>query len=172
MCYPPDHPIPQLAGQPKGVQQVLTEQGLWQHYTNTRLKDCLPVLRLRCKECTKTGAIQDAESRASAMKKNCQAEGFFTENNHSQNPPETDEPTATASSNSNNCCWSKTLASQSDFKAERPFLQSIIEDAGHTCLFLPKFHCELNPIELLWAYVKQGKKTTLHMYILLEEKMY
>ena len=55
------------------------------------------------------------------------------------------------------CCWSKILASKSDFKAERPLLQSIIEDAGHACLFLPKFHCELNPIELLWAYIKQGK---------------
>lgn len=33
----------------------------------------------------------------------------------------------------------------------------IIEDGGHICLFLPKFHCELNPIEIYWAYIKQGE---------------
>lgn len=28
-------------------------------------------------------------------------------------------------------------------------------DAGHTVLRLPPYHCELNPIELIWARVKQ-----------------
>jgi hypothetical protein len=54
-----------------------------------------------------------------------------------------------------NCCWSKILSKQSDFLNERPLLQTIIEDAGHVCLFLPKFHCELNPIELFWSYIKE-----------------
>src|SRR6266404_1579850 len=26
---------------------------------------------------------------------------------------------------------------------------------GHLCLFLPKFHCELNPIEYSWGMVKK-----------------
>jgi len=26
---------------------------------------------------------------------------------------------------------------------------------GHICIFLPKFHCELNPIERCWAQAKQ-----------------
>ena len=38
MSYPPDYSNPQLAGQPKGVQQVLKERGLWQHYSSTRLR--------------------------------------------------------------------------------------------------------------------------------------
>ena len=37
---------------------------------------------------------------------------------------------------------------------EKPLIQSIIEDAGHVCLFLLHFHCELNAIELLWGFAK------------------
>ena len=39
-------------------------------------------------------------------------------------------------------------------KSEKPLVQIIIEDAGHVCLFLPHFHCELNSIEMLWGYAK------------------
>ena len=39
-----------------------------------------------------------------------------------------------------------------------------IEKAGHKCIFYPKFHCELNPIEMYWGYSKaryrQVKKTS------------
>jgi hypothetical protein len=28
-------------------------------------------------------------------------------------------------------------------------LESLIKNAGHKCIFLPKFHCELNPIEMV-----------------------
>ena len=41
-----------------------------------------------------------------------------------------------------------------DFQMEKPLIQSIIKDAGHICLFLPQFHCELNAIEMLWGYAK------------------
>ncbi|KIK94348.1 hypothetical protein PAXRUDRAFT_143045 [Paxillus rubicundulus Ve08.2h10] len=46
------------------------------------------------------------------------------------------------------------LASQQDFKEEKPLIQTIIEEAGHKCWFLPKFHCELNLIEMYWGWVK------------------
>jgi hypothetical protein len=32
-------------------------------------------------------------------------------------------------------------------KIIQPLVQEVIEAAGHLCLFLPKFHCELNYIE-------------------------
>ena len=52
------------------------------------------------------------------------------------------------------CCISRVLSFQEDFVNEKPLLQHYLEDQGHVCLFLPKFHCELNPIEMLWGYAK------------------
>ena len=52
------------------------------------------------------------------------------------------------------CCMQHVLSLQEDFRAERPLIQTLIEDSGHICLFLPQFHCELNPIEMLWGYGK------------------
>jgi hypothetical protein len=46
------------------------------------------------------------------------------------------------------------LASQQDFEDERPLIQIVIEEAGHKCWFLPKFHCELNLIEMYWVWGK------------------
>jgi hypothetical protein len=30
-----------------------------------------------------------------------------------------------------------------------------VEEAGELCLFLPKYHCEVNIIEFLWGAAKQ-----------------
>jgi hypothetical protein len=37
------------------------------------------------------------------------------------------------------CYWLKVMQLQSDFKNKRPWLQTIIKDAGRICLFLPNF---------------------------------
>jgi transposase len=29
------------------------------------------------------------------------------------------------------------------------------DECGYMCIFLPKFHCELNPIEFFWSQVKK-----------------
>ena len=58
---------------------------------------------------------------------------------------------------SQNCCMRRVLSLQSDFQNEKPLLQLVIEKAGHKCLFLPKFHCELNPIEMVWGQAKYRK---------------
>lgn len=34
-------------------------------------------------------------------------------------------------------------------------LEILAKKYGHKIIFLPKFHCELNPIEGLWCYLKQ-----------------
>ena len=48
----------------------------------------------------------------------------------------------------------KMLAGQQDFINEKPLIQIVIEEAGHICWFLPKFHCKLNSIEMYWGWVK------------------
>lgn len=47
------------------------------------------------------------------------------------------------------CCMARLLSQQEDFANQISELERIIVEAGHLCLFLPKFHCELNPIEMV-----------------------
>ena len=46
------------------------------------------------------------------------------------------------------------LKEQPDFTGQKEWLTEVIESRGHQILYLPKFHCELNPIERVWAHVK------------------
>ena len=48
----------------------------------------------------------------------------------------------------------RELASHSDFKNEKTRIEHFL-NCGYTCIMLPKFHCELNPIERCWAQAKR-----------------
>jgi len=50
---------------------------------------------------------------------------------------------------SQKCCLARLLSQQDDFVNQESMLKTLIKEAGHKCLFLPKFHCELNPIEMV-----------------------
>jgi transposase len=47
------------------------------------------------------------------------------------------------------------LAAQHDFIEQRTLVEELLVDLGHGCLFLPKCHCEMNPIELVWSAAKR-----------------
>ena len=47
------------------------------------------------------------------------------------------------------------LKTCSDFKNQKTILEEYIEGRGHLCLFYPKFHCELSPIERVWCHSKK-----------------
>jgi transposase len=49
---------------------------------------------------------------------------------------------------------SELLSEQTDFKMEREWLAQILGHAECQILWFPKFHCELNPIELVWGFIK------------------
>ncbi|POW01191.1 hypothetical protein PSHT_12661 [Puccinia striiformis] len=158
MCFPTDYEVQSLAGQPKGIQQVLAERGLFQYYCGAQNDAQLPPLRLKCKQCSASGAVKDAEARARNAVKQAEARGYSIDQESCFREELGTTTSASAlPSKLKDCCWSQIMANQSDFLAERPLLQTIIKEAGHVCLFLPKFHCELNPIELLWAYIKADK---------------
>lgn len=53
------------------------------------------------------------------------------------------------------CCAKRILDLQPDFMEQKSLVQEVIEKAGHLCIFLPKFHCELNFIEFFWGAVKR-----------------
>ena len=49
------------------------------------------------------------------------------------------------------------LQDMHDFKYEKTKLETLLSNHGYRGFFIPKFHCELNPIERVWA---QSKKYT------------
>ena len=52
------------------------------------------------------------------------------------------------------CCARKVLAAERDFREQKCQLQEELEARGQVVLFLPKFHCELAPIEPYWCQAK------------------
>ena len=47
------------------------------------------------------------------------------------------------------------LSQHDDFKNEKNSLETMLTGKGHTAVFLPKFHCELNGIERVWGHSKR-----------------
>ena len=43
----------------------------------------------------------------------------------------------------------RLMAKQKDFLEQKSQVEELIVERGHLCLFLPKFHCELNMIEMM-----------------------
>ena len=46
------------------------------------------------------------------------------------------------------------LSFHDDFQNEKTLVEQFVIERGHQCLFLPKFHCELNAIERFWGQAK------------------
>jgi hypothetical protein len=70
-----------------------------------------------------------------------------------------DPALVTCGVDSNDCCARQLLSSQPDFFEQRSAVQEAVEEAGHICIVLPKFHCELNFIEHFWCDVKRYLRT-------------
>ncbi len=49
----------------------------------------------------------------------------------------------------------EVLGKHPDFLHQRTMLQDKVESRGHVCMYLPKYHCELNPIERNWCHAKK-----------------
>ena len=49
----------------------------------------------------------------------------------------------------------KEITTHPDFKNEKMVLERFINNRGHAFLFIPKYHCQLNAIELCWSQAKR-----------------
>ena len=49
----------------------------------------------------------------------------------------------------------KILSNHDDFRNEKTILERFLIDRGHRVIMIPKFHCELNPIERVWGQAKR-----------------
>jgi len=107
---------------------------------------CKKVVR-KCKECSKSQAKKHPERHVAEAEAMGQEDTLQDEDVSQAHEPES-EPV------SDLCCMYQILSLQEDFAMEKPMLQHYIESCGHVCMFLPKFHCELNPIEMLWGFAK------------------
>lgn len=122
----------------------------------TKAKDAGKNPVFRCASCQLSETKRDQIAREARLQREKEAQQAFEQNGEVLNQPleDTADPM---------CCAAKILSLQSDFANEKPLLQKVIEEAGHICVFLPKFHCELNPIELYWAFIKHYyRKYSIH----------
>ncbi|KIJ28802.1 hypothetical protein M422DRAFT_269851 [Sphaerobolus stellatus SS14] len=135
----PDHPYYQHRGQSKGMKVVLEERGLLE---GLKIANGGKLPPGECKFCKSSRETQER------LLREAQAANVGGEE------PEGALEDVLQASTSFTCCLRKVLECQKDFQDEKPLLQEIIEQAGHKCYFLPKFHCELNPIEMYWGWTK------------------
>lgn len=161
-CYPTGYVITsddhELIGTAKGAVQVLLERGI-----NVDLCTC---------EKTKL------RNKLNEQRKECWEEWNEDKQNEIKllalmSLPDKDEVTNMVSQTPCNCALC-TLSTQPDFLSQKSGLEEIYDkfntDNGtaYQCLFLPKFHPELNPIERCWGRMKyhirrfsDGKLSTL-----------
>lgn len=136
-----------LAGKPKGMERILAERGLLETLAQGRRGKVVSV----CAECKKSQEARDrAAKEAKARRDEIEGSGLPLMADRSEC-----QETADDLDRPSNCCMRRLLSMQPDFASEKPLLQLLIEKAGHKCLFLPKFHCELNPIEMVWGQAKR-----------------
>ncbi|EUC67676.1 DDE family endonuclease [Rhizoctonia solani AG-3 Rhs1AP] len=144
MVYPPGH---KDAGKLKGMRDVLEERGLLTTLTRGTRGQPVGI----CGACSQS---EEARSKAEkAAREQMRSDPSFYRS--LEDTGLDDDPPAQAVDRSSNCCMRRCLSLQQDFLNEKPRIQVMIEQAGHRCIFLPKFHCELNPIEMYWGYAKR-----------------
>lgn len=59
----------------------------------------------------------------------------------------------------------EVLAAQPDFQSEISLVEQLLTRRGHRVKFTPKFHCELQPIELYWAHAKRKTRASCNYSI-------
>ena len=146
MVFPPDHLDEKFQGKPKVTKAILEEQvSVWDKLMKWGSGNVVG----KCRQCKKSQTKKDGERRISEAEAMGQEEGL-TDTDVAQ------VEMIVETSQDHWCCMYRMLSLQDDFMNKKlQLLQHYLEGRGHICLFLPKFHCELNLIELVvWGYAK------------------
>ena len=151
MGFALDHPDTALAGKAKGMLAVVKERKSVYDMLLGAVGGEKKVFG-KCAQCRKSAAKKDAERRIALAEMAGQEDSL--------DDAILDEASAIIEEPQNRwCCLYRVISSQDDFMNEKPEIQHYLEGRGHICMFYPKFHCEINPIEMLWGYMKYCKPT-------------
>lgn len=131
----------------KAFEMNKSDGGKQRRQHDTVIPESNPVVELR----GKTQSMTQADGKQKGLKSVLEERGFNVHGLRAKCAP-------VCAVDSEKCCMARLLSQQDDFKNQQSMLETLIKDAGHECIFLPKFHCELNPIEMvsynsLWYHV-------------------
>jgi hypothetical protein len=149
MVYPYNHPDPNLAGKVKGMAVVVKER---QSVYSQLVKEGGSEKKVigKCGQCQKSAVKKDTERRVTMVEMAGQEDTL--------NDTVLEDASKVVDKPENKwCCLYQVLSLQEDFANEKPEIQHYLEGGGHICMFYPKFHCEINPIEMLWGSIKYCK---------------
>jgi hypothetical protein len=141
MVYPSNHPDLALMGKVKGMLTVVKERTSVYDQLVAEVGGEKKVFE-KCSQCRKSAAKKDAERHVALAEMAGQEDSLD------------DMVLEEASEVVNELqnwwyCLSWVSSLQDDFINEKPEIQHYLEGRGHICMFYPKFHCEINPIEML-----------------------
>ena len=70
------------------------------------------------------------------------------------------------------CCLTKVLSEEPDFKNQKEWLTEVVETGGCEIIYYPKYHCELNFIEMVWGWLKSyHRRSCTYSFKHLEETL-
>lgn len=74
--------------------------------------------------------------------------------------------------NNDKCCARYVLSQQPDFLEQKAWLEEECNKLDMSIIYFPKYHCELNFIEIVWGYIKSyHRKTCTYNFNDLEQNL-
>lgn len=150
-------PTSKLIGLAKGGQQLLMEMALWKMAGK-------PTLRvLQCNTCNMERAAtrkaitafnRGGEGRQQALDDAGRRDEEDGGARHSGGDGAQGGAAGNGTGKRERCCATRVFAELKAFKEELNKVEKIFKRAGHLCIFLPRYHPELNAIERYWGYIK------------------
>lgn len=142
MVFPHDHPDSTLAGKAKGMLAIVKERRSVYDRLVLEVGGEKKVFG-KCAECRKSAAKKDAERRVAMAEMAGQEDSL--------DDADLDQVETVEEQKDEWCCLHRVILLQEDYTNEKPEIQHYLEGRGHVCMFYPKFHREINPIEMLWG---------------------